>query len=263
MVSWNWGYFLKALILNGCAVFLLIFQAYSQDPYGKQLFQINCSACHTLGQGKLIGPDLTGIEDRKDREWITRFIRSSQTMISNGDPEAMAIYEAYNKLVMPDQPAFNEDQINAILAYVGNPVSAGRPGTEIATDPVRDKDPVGPEGHTTGTGLDDIGKGRDIFNGSILLSGGGPACVSCHNVTEEKEIAGGQFAPDLTNVYSKIDESAIMELATAPRYPSMQKAYKNKPITMEEASLLASFLKYAGTESDYQRERDQKAAEFL
>jgi mono/diheme cytochrome c family protein len=90
----------------------------SQAPDGAQLFQV-CGACHTIGKGKLIGPDLYQVTQRRDREWLIRFIRNSQEMVQSGDPIAVKLFEEYNKIPMP--PAnLNDEQINAVLAYIEN-----------------------------------------------------------------------------------------------------------------------------------------------
>ena len=37
---------------------------WAQEP-GEQLFQTNCSACHTVGGGRLVGPDLAGVPEKR------------------------------------------------------------------------------------------------------------------------------------------------------------------------------------------------------
>ena len=38
-----------------------------QDPVaGQQTFQSVCVSCHTIGKGKLVGPDLAGVTERRD-----------------------------------------------------------------------------------------------------------------------------------------------------------------------------------------------------
>jgi cytochrome c2 len=59
---------------------------------GEKLFKQICIACHTIGQGKLIGPDLANVHKRQSEEWIIRFIKSSQSVIKSGDPYATALY---------------------------------------------------------------------------------------------------------------------------------------------------------------------------
>jgi hypothetical protein len=66
---------------------------------GKQLFQ-PCAACHTIGGGKLIGPDLKGITERLDRDWLKRFINNSTEVINSGDEYAVKLFEEYNKIPM-------------------------------------------------------------------------------------------------------------------------------------------------------------------
>ena len=78
-----------------------------------------CAACHTIGKGKLIGPDLKGVTERREEAWLISFIRSSQTMINNGDPIAVQLFEEYNKIPMPDNN-FTDEQIKGILTYIEN-----------------------------------------------------------------------------------------------------------------------------------------------
>ncbi len=87
---------------------------------GKALFQSKgCTACHSIGGGKLVGPDLKGVTERREQEWLVKFIQSSQTMIKNGDKLAIKVFEENNKIPMPDNAISDEDAI-AILDYIKN-----------------------------------------------------------------------------------------------------------------------------------------------
>ena len=68
----------------------------------EQLFKTKCGICHTVGKGKLVGPDLAGAHERHPHEWLLNFIRSSQKMVTGGDSAAVALFEQNNKVVMPD-----------------------------------------------------------------------------------------------------------------------------------------------------------------
>lgn len=98
--------------------FYLIFQpAYAQQPAPPEWAV--CAACHTIGKGKLIGPDLKGVTERREETWLISFIKSSQTMVKNGDETAVKLFEEYNKIPMPDNP-FSDEQIKGILSYIEN-----------------------------------------------------------------------------------------------------------------------------------------------
>jgi mono/diheme cytochrome c family protein len=77
-----------------------------------------CTACHTMGQ-KLIGPDLTGVTEKRSEDWLISFIRNSQAMIEAGDPEAVQIWEEYNRIPMQSFD-FTDDQIKGILDFIRN-----------------------------------------------------------------------------------------------------------------------------------------------
>src|SRR4030065_1033317 len=37
---------------------------------GEGIFQQKCSACHTVGGGRSVGPDLAGVTSTRDRAWL-------------------------------------------------------------------------------------------------------------------------------------------------------------------------------------------------
>lgn len=78
-----------------------------------------CGACHSIGKGKIVGPDLKGVTERREEAWLISFIKSSQTMVREGDPIAVQVFEEHNKIPMPDNP-FTDEQIKGILAYIVN-----------------------------------------------------------------------------------------------------------------------------------------------
>jgi protein SCO1 len=68
---------------------------------GQYLFAKECAACHTIGQGDKIGPDLKHITHTRDREWLERYIREPNKMREDGDATAVKLAERY-KVVMPN-----------------------------------------------------------------------------------------------------------------------------------------------------------------
>jgi protein SCO1/2 len=69
---------------------------------GQRLFQSKCSACHSLGQGDKLGPDLAGVTARRERAWLTRYIQDPDQVLAAGDPVATALFEKYKKIGMPN-----------------------------------------------------------------------------------------------------------------------------------------------------------------
>ena len=84
---------------------------------GKLIFNSRCAACHNVNQ-ELTGPALAGVHDRRTMDWIVNFVRSSKTMVEKGDKDAVAIYEKFNKIPMPDHPDLTEENIKSIVEFI-------------------------------------------------------------------------------------------------------------------------------------------------
>lgn len=69
---------------------------------GKYFFGIYCAACHTIGHGDKIGPDLQGVANVRDHAWLEKFISTPETMLKEKDPIATALFEKYKKVIMPN-----------------------------------------------------------------------------------------------------------------------------------------------------------------
>jgi mono/diheme cytochrome c family protein len=109
-------YFLPS-ILSLFLYLSFVSAAVAQAEEGEKLFKSYCASCHSPGTNQLVGPGLAGVQDKYEREWLYKWIKNSQELISAGDEQAIAIYEQYNKVLMPAQPVTNED-IDAILNYI-------------------------------------------------------------------------------------------------------------------------------------------------
>ena len=83
---------------------------------GKKLFNANCAACHKLNK-KAVGPALKGVSAKYEREWLYSWIKNSVAMIKDGDPQAVAVWEEYNKVAMNAFPLLSNADIDNILAY--------------------------------------------------------------------------------------------------------------------------------------------------
>lgn len=97
-------------------LFFIPFVAFSQIN-GELIFNTNCAACHTIGNGNMVGPDLKGLLDRREESWARKFIQSSQTLIAEGDSLALALFQENNYIPMPSQ-LLSEDELTEVLNYI-------------------------------------------------------------------------------------------------------------------------------------------------
>lgn len=115
------------LFLSSLTLFLLFSLQLSaqeidslQVATGKKIFNANCASCHKL-EGKLIGPAIGKVEDRRTNEWLKAWIRDNGALRASGDGDAIAIYNEYNGSVMTAFPQLSDSDIDAILAYTSHP----------------------------------------------------------------------------------------------------------------------------------------------
>jgi len=239
----------RPLLTGAVAIFLLNTWAqngWAQEP-GEQVFNTTCFACHTIGGGRLIGPDLAGVHEKRSQEWLERFVKSSQSMINAGDPEAVALFEEYSSMLMPDAVA-TEEQIRQVLSYIRSQSSGDVASTDASvSEPVTPEEPASAE---------DILAGQEMFQGGIRFANGGPACNACHEVRNDAVIGGGILATELTTVFSRMGGAGVTSILGRAPFPVMQAAYQNKPLTENEVTALVAFLEYADSEQYNQLPRD-------
>ena len=96
---------------------------------GKKIFKANCAACHKL-EGKLVGPALKGIGEKREREWLHAWIKDNNALRKSGDALAKTVFEENNKMPMTAFPQLTETEIDAMLAYfeVGDVKKASKKG---------------------------------------------------------------------------------------------------------------------------------------
>lgn len=83
---------------------------------GKELFTAKgCNACHKLGGGKLVGPDLKGVTARRDKQWIAKMIMKPDVMIKE-DPVAKELFKTH-LTPMPNQ-GVTEADLPLIMSYL-------------------------------------------------------------------------------------------------------------------------------------------------
>ncbi len=62
---------------------------------GESLFQtIGCIGCHTVGGGRLTGPDLHGVTERRSMDWFVAIVIDPDSMLRE-DPAARELFAEY------------------------------------------------------------------------------------------------------------------------------------------------------------------------
>jgi len=69
---------------------------------GKLAFESKCLACHSMGQGKKLGPDLAGVSKSRSADWLARWLKEPEKMLQT-DAQAKAMLKEYNNIPMPNQ----------------------------------------------------------------------------------------------------------------------------------------------------------------
>lgn len=84
---------------------------------GKDLFASKgCVACHKIGGGKLVGPDLKGVTARRDTKWISKMILYPEVMVKEDDVAKKLFVE--HLVPMPNQAVDPQKDLPPILAYL-------------------------------------------------------------------------------------------------------------------------------------------------
>lgn len=84
---------------------------------GKAIFTARCAACHNVNK-PMTGPALAGVHERRSMDWIISFIHSSQSMVKKGDKDAVALFQKFNRVPMPDHPDLTETDIENVIEFV-------------------------------------------------------------------------------------------------------------------------------------------------
>lgn len=214
--------------------FVILPPALSAQDKGELLFSQRCASCHTVGKGKLIGPDLSNISKKRSEDWIIKFILSSQTLINSGDSTALSVFNENNKLLMPDQNLSNQE-IDAILEHIKlNSVDSQNPNVRTPNQ-IFSATSVTPA---------DIESGRNLFDGSTKLANNGAACLVCHSVENPIISHGGSLSKDLTNTFTRMSAQGIDAILRNPPFPAMADAFQVHKLTDQEIKDLLAFLYY-------------------
>jgi len=213
---------------------------FAQDP--AQDFKQNCSSCHTIGGGRLTGPDLKNVLERKERDWLLNFIVDPGSVLASGDPYAAKLLEEARGVPMPNVAGMSKARANSLLDLIAAESKLEK--SRFAGVQLSDR-PMTPE---------DVRLGRRIFLGETRLKNGGAACMSCHTVGGLGWLGGGRLGPDLTLVFEKYqDRKRLGAWLSAPATETMLPTFKDHPLEAEEILPLIAFFRDAAATGDEDR----------
>lgn len=198
----------------------------AQAPDGEALFKAKgCNACHTVGGGDLVGPDLQGVTEIRSQEWLTQWLLAPDQMLASGDPIATELLKKYNNIPMPNL-ALTPDEAAALITYLGGGAPVDAP---LA--------PALPAGDAT--------RGKALFVGDVRFANGGPQCMSCHSAAGLGALGGGSLGPDLTTSGYVQSDAAFASFMGAPTTQTMGAIWSKTPLTKQEQADLYAFLSKA------------------
>ena len=192
----------------------------------QQYYEMKCSSCHTIGGGDDVGPDLKDVHKRRKEKWLIRFIQESQTMVSEGDPIAVQLFEKYKRKKMPDTE-LSVDKVKYLLAFIKT--GKGKGSTQTFKSALKATE-------------HDIEQGRKLFTGERAFAKKGVSCIACHSAGDAGLLGGGKLGPDLSLSYSNYNDKGLSKVLTRIAFPTMVEVYKDKALSEDEVFQLKSYL---------------------
>ena len=82
---------------------------------GAEIFRRQCSACHGIGEGVVIGPDLHGVTERRDMRWIRGMIAEPDSML-RVDSIARALLVEYTVPMLDRE--LDDARVRAVIEFL-------------------------------------------------------------------------------------------------------------------------------------------------
>lgn len=204
-------------------------------------FKQRCFGCHTIGGGKLQGPDLKDVTKRKDRVWLIEFmLEPAGKLDDKSDAYAQKILQEANNVRMSPIPGLTRDRAGKLLDLIEEESKKEKSqfqGMQLITRPFNDADRA---------------MGRELFVGIATLENGGVACIACHSMHDMPALGGGRLGPDLTRIIDRLkNRKTLGAWLAAPGTPTMAPIFaKDHPLTAEEIHALSAYFVASAQQSE-------------
>ena len=201
-------------------------------------FRRNCASCHTIGGGRLTGPDLKGLSERQERPWLADWMLDPEGILQAGDPYAVRLQKESRGAVMPRSPGMNRELAQALLDLIEQ--ESALEESQFAGTQVSDR-PLLPQ---------DVAEGEALFSGVTRLKNDGPPCIGCHHLNSLGGLGGGRLGPNLTRAFATLEgRKGLSAWLVFPPGPTMNPVFRDHPLDGEEILPLVAYLKQE-TEQD-------------
>lgn len=169
-------------------------------------FVTACAGCHTVGGGKLTGPDLISVTAWPSGDLKSAIQRMQKYVGPLTDAEVQQLADLLKSAEVRARLKAEEGRVAQAFAAKTAPPSAA--------------------------------SGRALFSGAKSLKNGGAPCLACH----QAEGAGGTLGPDLANIRARMGEVALASAIEKTNFKVMEPAYRRHPVTKQEALDMARYL---------------------
>ncbi|MBC8335672.1 MAG: cytochrome c [Anaerolineales bacterium] len=219
---------LSGVLLTGSFYQATASPKHQSSDEGQGIFEQKCISCHSIGGGIVVGPDLEGVLDRRDRDWVASFISAPDQILADGDPIATGLLAEFNGIPMPNL-GLPDAEVESLLTFF----EGGESVAPVTSDPL-------PSGK--------ISRGEGLFTGGEAFDNGGTPCIACHTVGGVGLFGGGSLGPDLTHVFQRYGEVGLASSIQNIAFPTMQGVYAEKALSNQEIADLLAFFAAADSE---------------
>ena len=172
---------------------------------GRELLSsLNCQGCHKLRniEPSRLGPDLSSVGVKVTRAWIYKWLKEPRTILDKDGNPTVNGYESGDESRMP-QFRLKEEEIKSLSAYLS--VQKAKPIETYKINPA--------------VVADWSKKPSLISDGEVRFRQ--MMCTTCHPVAVtrggETKLIGGNIAPELTKVGSKVNEEWLVAWLRNPQ----------------------------------------------